>query len=191
MLDLSKTIAPKSDQLNADDLIAGEKTITITDVKINNDPAQKVSIYFEGDNGKPWKPCLTARRVLIELWGTDGLKYVGRQVTLYRDNTVKWAGEEIGGIRIRAMSDIDAAKNIVVTVSKGKRSRIRIEALETKKLNQITNEQFEELKAAIAEAKTMPELQKVAAKIKALDLDAESKSKVMPIYQEKLTELKK
>jgi hypothetical protein len=33
MLDLSDTIAPKSDQLNADDLIGGPRTITITGIK--------------------------------------------------------------------------------------------------------------------------------------------------------------
>ena len=33
-IDISKTIAPKSDQLNADDLIAGPKTITVTGVKL-------------------------------------------------------------------------------------------------------------------------------------------------------------
>ena len=34
MIDLSRTVAPKSDQLNADDLIAGPRTIVVTAVKL-------------------------------------------------------------------------------------------------------------------------------------------------------------
>ena len=56
-MDLSKTIIPKSDQLNADDLISGAKTIKIRDIKGGADEAQPVCIYFYGDNNKPFKPC--------------------------------------------------------------------------------------------------------------------------------------
>lgn len=44
-MDLSKTIIPKSDQLNADDLISGPKTIKIRDVKAEADlkiPRQEI-----------------------------------------------------------------------------------------------------------------------------------------------------
>ena len=36
MIDVSKTIEPKSDQMNADDLIVGSRTIKITGVKIGS-----------------------------------------------------------------------------------------------------------------------------------------------------------
>ena len=63
MTDLSKTIDPKSDQLNSDDLIAGPITIRITKVSANlSSPEQPISIFFEGDNGKPYKPCKSMRR---------------------------------------------------------------------------------------------------------------------------------
>ena len=52
-IDISKTIAPKSDQLNADDLIAGPKTITVTGIKLVAED-QPVAIHFEGDDGKPY-----------------------------------------------------------------------------------------------------------------------------------------
>jgi hypothetical protein len=71
------------------------------------------------------------------------------------------------------------------------RRKILIKALETKKLNQITNEQLNDLKQAIDAAQSMPDLQKIAKEIKSLELDAESKEKIMPFYQTKLTELKK
>jgi hypothetical protein len=65
MLDLSKTIAPRSDQLNADDLIGGPRTITITGVKLVAED-QPVAISFDNDEGKPWKPCKSMRRVLVK-----------------------------------------------------------------------------------------------------------------------------
>ena len=59
MTDITKTVAPKTDQLNADDLVGGRKmTIKITGVKGSGGKDQPISISFEGDNGKPWKPCL-------------------------------------------------------------------------------------------------------------------------------------
>ena len=70
-LDISKTIAPKSEQLNADDLIAGPRTITVTSVKLVAED-QPVAIHFAGDEGKPHKPCKSMRRVLVRAWGADG-----------------------------------------------------------------------------------------------------------------------
>mgnify|MGYP000952184106 CR=1 FL=1 len=75
-LDLSKTIAPKSDQLNADDMISGPRTITVTSVKLAAED-QPVSIHFVGDDGKPYKPCKSMRRVLVKAWGPDGAQYPG------------------------------------------------------------------------------------------------------------------
>lgn len=128
-MDLSKTIIPKSDQLNADDLIAGSKIIKIRDIKGGDDEAQPVSIYFYGDNNKPFKPCKSMRRVLVQLWGADGLQYIGRRITVFRDDSVKWAGVEIGGIRISHASHLKEATRVLVTTAKNKRTPITIEVL--------------------------------------------------------------
>lgn len=119
MTDMRQTIIPKSDQLNADDLIAGEMTIKITGVTIRGGQEQPVSIHFEGDNGKPYKACKSMCRVLVNAWGPDSAKYVGRSMTLYRDPTVKWAGMEVGGIRISHMSDIQGNQSMALTVTRG------------------------------------------------------------------------
>ena len=124
--DLSKTIKPKTDQLNADDLVGGSITIKIRDVKIIESPVQPVSIFFDGDNNKPYKPSLGMRRVLVQLWGEDGNIYVGRKLTLFRDDNVKFGGEEVGGIRISHASHILKATRVLETVSKGKRKPITI-----------------------------------------------------------------
>ena len=128
-MDLSKTIIPKSDQLNADDLIAGSKIIKIRDIKGGSDEAQPVNIYFYGDNNKPFKPCKSVRRILVQLWGADGLQYIGRRLTIYRDDTVKWAGVEIGGIRISHASHIENATRVLVTTAKNKRTPMTIDVL--------------------------------------------------------------
>lgn len=126
--DMSKVIAPKSDQLNSDDLVSGPRTIRVTGVDIKAGE-QPISVHFEGDNGKPWKPCKTTARLMVAAWGPDASQYKGRSLTLYRDPTVKWAGMEVGGIRISHMSHIDADMVYAATVTKGKRAPIRVKPL--------------------------------------------------------------
>ena len=148
-MDLSKTIIPKSDQLNADDLISGPKTIKIREVKAGADETQPVSIYFYGDDNKPFKPCKSVRRILVQLWGADGLQYVNRRITLFRDDSVKWAGVEIGGIRISHASHISSATRVLVTTARNKRTPMTIEVLPMVEIKD-----FEAAKKAIKDKKT-------------------------------------
>lgn len=131
MNDMASAITPKSDQLNSDDLIAGPLTITITEVKIRGGQEQPVSIHYEGDNGKPYKSCKSMNRVLVTAWGADAKKYVGRSMTLYRDPTVKWAGMEVGGIRISHMSDIPETLTMALTATKGSRRPFTVRPLKS------------------------------------------------------------
>lgn len=121
MSDMSAVIIPKSDQLNADDLIVGPRTITITGVSIRGGQEQPISIHFEGDEGKPYKACKSMCRVMVTAWGPDSKQYTGRSMTLYRDPTVKWAGMEVGGIRISHMSDIESKITMALTMTKSNR----------------------------------------------------------------------
>ena len=57
ILDMSRFVEAKSDQLNADDLIGAPRTITITRVT-GSDGDQPVSIHYQGDAGKPYKPAM-------------------------------------------------------------------------------------------------------------------------------------
>jgi len=123
------TVIPKSDQLNADDLIAGQtKTIKITDIKIAMGE-QPVSIHYEGDNGKPYKPGKSMRRVMIGVWGADANAYIGRSMTLYRDERVKFGGAEVGGIRISHMSDIAEPITLALTAAKASRKPFTVAPL--------------------------------------------------------------
>jgi hypothetical protein len=121
MIDISQTIKPKSDQLNADDLIGGPRVIHIRDVKAGGSPEQPISIYFDGDDNKPYKPCLSMRRLLVAAWGKDGQSYIGRHLNLYNDPSVAFGKVEVGGIRISHASHIDKPLNIALTVSKARR----------------------------------------------------------------------
>ena len=126
MNDMTSVIVPKSDQISADDLIAGPLTIQITGVEIRPGTEQPVSVKFDGDGGRPWKPCKSMSRVLVEAWGPDASKYVGRSATLYRDPTVMWGGMAVGGIRVSHLSDIPREMKLLLTVTKAKRAPYKV-----------------------------------------------------------------
>lgn len=117
--DMKQAIIPKSDQLNADDLLSGPTTIKITGITVRGGQEQPVSISYENDHGKPYKPCKSMCRVLVTAWGPDSSQYVGRSLTLYCDPKVKWGGMEVGGIRISHMSSIEATMTMALTVTRG------------------------------------------------------------------------
>ena len=129
-MDMSKTIAPKSDQLNADDLITGPRDITITGVRGMSEKDQPVAVDFEGDNGKPFKPCKSMRRVMVHCWGVDAKAYAGRSMRLYLDPKVKFGGIAVGGIRISHMSHIDKRHTMALTSSKARRSPYSVEPMQ-------------------------------------------------------------
>ena len=130
MIDVSKAIEPKSDQQNADDLLAGPRTIRINDVQMNEAAKeQKLWIRFDGDDGKPWKPSKTATRVLASIWGVDGAKWIGKHCTIYCDPAVTWAGQEVGGIRVSHMEGLDKPRKLMLTKTRGKKDGVTIQPL--------------------------------------------------------------
>jgi len=104
--DVSFALEAKSDQLNAVDIMGAEPVIRIREVKVRKGE-QPVSVYFDGDNNRPWKPSKGMLRILAGAWGRDSSAWVGKFAKLFFEPTVKYGGKEVGGIRIRALSDID------------------------------------------------------------------------------------
>ena len=127
-MNMLATIIAKSDQITADDLIGQSLTITITAVEIKPGE-QPVTVFYEGDNGKPYRPAKTMCRVMVHLWGDDANKYVGRSMTLYRDPDVRFGGLAVGGIRISAMSHIKAKTTMALTETKGKKKPFVVQPL--------------------------------------------------------------
>jgi hypothetical protein len=87
-------------------------------------------VHYEADNGRPFKPCKTMRKVLLFAWGPDGREWIGRSMRLYNDPQVKFGGAEVGGIRISHMSDIERALKVSLTATKGKKALHTIERME-------------------------------------------------------------
>jgi len=129
MTDLRSTVAPKSDQLNSDDLIGQTMTVRVTKVSLLAEADQPIAINFDGDGGKPYKPCKSMRRVLIIVWGDDGNKYIGRSMTLYRDEKVMFGGLAVGGIRISHMSDIEGPVTMALTATRASRKPYTVRPL--------------------------------------------------------------
>ena len=129
-MDITETVIPKSDQLNADDLIAGPTIVTIAAADVRVSDEQPVKLWTtEFGKGRPWRPCKSMRRVLISAWGADASQYVGRRIELYRDESVKFGGQDVGGIRISRLSHIDRPLRLALTATRGKRVPLLIEPL--------------------------------------------------------------
>lgn len=156
-MDVSKTIVPKSDQLNADDLLAGPITVTI--LAVSEGPAdQPVHIKINGGY-QPYKPCKSMRRVLVFAWGKFADRWVGKSMRLYCEPSVKWAGEPVGGIRISHLSDIPGDLSVMLTITKSVRKPFLVKLLPADgpvddSGRQITDEQAATLTALFA---TLPE----------------------------------
>lgn len=129
-MDLTETIAPKSDQLDAVDLqVSGPRTFTVESVSKGN-REQPVNIRLAGLD-RVWRPSKSMRRVLVSGWGPDGSKYAGKRLTLFCDEKVKYAGEEVGGIRISHMSDlVSSPLKTVLIMSRGKSAVYTVQRLD-------------------------------------------------------------
>lgn len=134
--DLRHTIVPKSDQLNAEQLLGGDMTITVTDVRMGSDE-QPVILHYTNDEGRPYKPCKTMRKVLIFAWGEDGRAWVGKSMTLYNDQAVRFGGMVVGGIRISHLSHIEREISVSLTATKGKKAQHTILPLEVTTLKDV------------------------------------------------------
>ena len=130
---LRPTIVPKSDQLNAEQLLCGPIDITVTEVRIGGTDEQPISLHYEDDNGRPYKPCKTVRKVLIFAWGEDGRAWIGRSMRLFNDPSVKFGGAEVGGIRVSHLSDIPKDLHVNLTATKGKKAPHVIKTMQASK----------------------------------------------------------
>lgn len=118
-MDISAYIAPKSDQLNADDLLTGPMTVTVKDATQAED--NRVSVHTEETPGRPYKPSKSMLRVIAKAWGNDSTAWTGGRLTLYRNPTIRFGREEVGGIEISHMTGIDGEFKIPLTVTRGKK----------------------------------------------------------------------
>ena len=181
-MDITETIAPRSDQLNADDLLVGPRTFTVEKVTAGT-PEQPVEIHMAGFPGRPFKPSKTVRRILVTAWGPEASNYVGRRMTLYRDPEITFGKDKVGGIRVSHLSDIDKRIQLALTVTRGKRSPFTVDPLPSMPAEIIDFEH------RIAEAATLADLDAIGAELKACDL-GEHRARLQNAWSAKKAALK-
>ncbi len=126
-MDITETLTPTSDQLDAVDLLGGPRTFTIAKVSAHNSE-QPINVHLDGFP-RVWRPGKSMRRVLAAGWGTDAKVWTGRRVTLFCDPTVRFGGQEVGGTRISHMSHIDKPLAVPLLVTRGKSAIFRVQPL--------------------------------------------------------------
>ena len=118
LMDITNALAPKSDQLDAVDLLGSPPQVfTITDVNEGN-PEQPVNIHL-AEFPRVWRPSKGMLRVLAHCWSKDTTTWVGRSVELYCDPEVTFGPNRVGGIRISRLSHIDKRTPVPMIVKRG------------------------------------------------------------------------
>ncbi len=112
-MDVSETLTPKSDQLDAVDLLSGSQVFTITKVDVRAGAEQPVAVHL-AEFPRVWRPGKNMRRVLAYCWGNDSANWVGKRVELFCDESVMFGGAAVSGTRISRVSGIDGPKSAPV-----------------------------------------------------------------------------
>jgi hypothetical protein len=126
--ELRASIVPKSDQLNADDMLAGPIVVTIQNVR-RGAKDQPVVVDIDGGH-QPYKPCKSMRRVMIAAWGDEAKDWHGQSMRLYNDPSIKFGGVKVGGIRISHMTGLNGRMSLMLTTTRSRRAEFIVEPLE-------------------------------------------------------------
>jgi len=126
-IDLTESIAPKSDQLDAIDLISGPRTFTIESVSKHN--TEQPFNFHLAEFPRVWRPGKSMRRVIVAAWGASADNYIGQRVTLYCDQTVSFGNDVVGGTRISHMSGIDKKLSVPLLIKRGKSAVFTVQPL--------------------------------------------------------------
>ena len=123
MANISEAMEAKSDQLNALDIVGAPRIIRVRAVDYKKGRDQPVWVYFDGDNNRPWKPSKGMIRFLCGCWGTETDAWIGRHAQLEFEPSVVYAGKPVGGIWLKAASDIPA-KGMTFSLAINRQKRI-------------------------------------------------------------------
>lgn len=127
-MDLTHSIAPKSDQLNADDLISGPVTVTISEVR-EGTAEQPVDVHLVEYPGRAYRPSKSMRRIMVSAWGAEASTYAGHRLTLFRNPEITFGRDKVGGIEISALSHIEKPLTVALTATRGKRKNFTVTPL--------------------------------------------------------------
>jgi hypothetical protein len=127
-MDLTQSIEPNSSQINADDLLANPRTVTITSVEAGS-AEQPVFVHVAEIPDRTWRPSKSMRRVLVTAWGPEAANYIGRRVTLIRNPEITFGPNKVGGIEVSHLSHIDKPLTVALTATRGRRKNFTVEPL--------------------------------------------------------------
>lgn len=165
--DITETLAPKSDQMDAVDLLGGPMTFTIVEVTKGASDEQPVQVKL-AEFSRPWRPSKGMRRVLAACWTPHANEWTGRRLTLFCDPTVRFGGAEVGGIRISHMSDLTGPRKVPLLITKGKSAMYTVQPLK------------EEAPRGLSPAQS----QRIAALLRQNDLN--DKATVLALYADEI-----
>lgn len=128
-MDMTTTTVPKSDQINAEDvMMSGPVTVTVESVD-EGGAEQPVNVHLVEYPRRAYRPSKSMRRVMVKAWGKESDGYTGHRMTLYYDPDVKFGGVKVGGIKISAVSHITKRLEMALTETKGKRALHTVDPL--------------------------------------------------------------
>lgn len=152
MADISQAMQAKSDQLNALDIIGSPLVIKVRGVDYKQGREQPVWVYFDGDNNRPWKPSKGMIRVLCGAWGTETDAWIYRYARLEYESSVVYAGKEVGGIWVKAMTDIpEKGMMFSLAINRSKRIPFPVEFLKVE-VKAYPQDKFDTVKQAMIDA---------------------------------------
>lgn len=119
MTDVTDTLAPNSDQIDAIDLHhSGPRTFTVERTVVSK-ADQPISIHVR-ELDRVYRPSKNMRRVLADCWGLDSAQWVAHRFTLYNDPEVTFGRDKTGGVRISHVSHIDGPRKVPIILTRGK-----------------------------------------------------------------------
>lgn len=127
-MDVTESLQPRSDQINAESLTGGPVVVTVTGV-VPGKANQPFDFELAEFPGRVYRPGVTMRRVIANAWGRDTDNYVGKRMELFTDPDVRFGKEVTGGVRISKMSGISRPLTLRVTVGQGRRAPYKVEPL--------------------------------------------------------------
>jgi hypothetical protein len=117
LTDVTDTTAPKSDQLDAVDLLSGARIFRVE--AVSEGPADQ-PIQVHG---------VSMRRVLVAAWGKNAQAWVGRHVELFCNPDVMFGKDKVGGTRISRMSHLDRTLAVPLLVAKGRSATYTVDPI--------------------------------------------------------------
>lgn len=152
MADITQAMQAKSDQLNAVDIMGSPIVIKVRAVDYKHGREQPVWVYYDGDNNRPWKPSKGMIRILCGAWGTETDAWIGRHARLEYESSVMYAGKEVGGVWVKAMSDIpEKGFNFSLAINRSKRIPFPVEFLKVE-VKAYPQDKFDTVKQAMIDA---------------------------------------